>query len=694
VTIASSEIGRREVRVAPWVAVLALAGLAMAVYVVDADETPLGGVVYIGFGAVAVAAMAGAIALRRPVPSTPWWLMTAGIAAFVVGDVIYYALDHESSTVTVAGVVPMALLIAGFMVGSHVPDAGVDVDAALDSLMVSIAAFACVWLLVIGPADVFAGASSWTLVVNSLISPVLGVTLLSVVLRSVYRMRTAARAPRALLVSGALVIFICLVGILAVIANSTAPRVGLKGIDDLGLTVALGGFLVAYGLFSAAALHPRMPEVYTPQPSRRFAVAGRRRLLPVFAAPLVPPLVAVIMHLAGEPLPFWPLVVSSIFIFVIAFYRLSEIIGELSDVARTEAKLREFSEGLLATHGREEALAVARDTVRSSIGAELELRPRGSPGPDALVVPLELDTEPLELALKGERAASENAGILLDVIATGLSAKLAREAALEHEQALEALRRDHERLVQVDAMKQAFTSMVSHELRTPLTSIIGYLDLLREGKGGELTGRQGQWLEVIGRNATRLHKLVDDILTVGRADSGRLNVAHEQVDIALVVAQAVESATPVAEEKGLTLDADTEDGLPDVTGDRRLIAQVLDNLMSNALKFTPDGGSVRVRARREGDDVAVDVRDTGPGIPEDEVPKLFERFFRASTASEVPGTGLGLSISKAIAEAHGGSISVESELGVGSAFRFTLPITPLQPADEESGVRGSAHEPA
>ena len=240
--------------------------------------------------------------------------------------------------------------------------------------------------------------------------------------------------------------------------------------------------------------------------------------------------------------------------------------------------------------------------------------------------------------------------VLLDVVATGLSAKLAREAALERERALEALRRDHERLVEVDAMKQAFTSMVSHELRTPLTSIIGYLDLLREGKGGELTGRQGQWLEVIGRNATRLHKLVDDTLTVGRADSGRLDVAHERVEIALVVAQAVESATPVADEKGLALEADTEDGLPEVRGDRRLIAQLLDNLMSNALKFTPEGGSVRLRARREGEVVAVEVRDTGPGIPEDELPKLFERFFRASTASEVPGTGLGL-YSKAIAEA-------------------------------------------
>jgi signal transduction histidine kinase len=243
-------------------------------------------------------------------------------------------------------------------------------------------------------------------------------------------------------------------------------------------------------------------------------------------------------------------------------------------------------------------------------------------------------------------------------------------------------------------MKQTFTSMVSHELRTPLTSIIGYLDLLREGKGGELTERQEHWLEVISRNAARLQKLVDDILMVGRADSGRLNVAHEQVDIALVVAEAVESASPVAEEKGLALDAHAEDRLPEITGDRRLIAQLLDNLMSNALKYTPKGGSVRLRAWRDGEAVSVEVRDTGRGIPEDEVPKLFERFFRASTAGEVQGTGLGLAISKAIAEAHGGSISVESELGGGSTFRFTLPIAPPQVTEKEPAVRGSAHERA
>jgi signal transduction histidine kinase len=697
VTILSSEIGRREVRAGQraWVAALALAVLATVVYLFDTDETTFGEFVYVGLGVVAVAAMAGAIALRRPVPGTPWWLMTAGIAAFVVGDVIYFARGEESSTVAVAGIVPVALLIAGFIIGSHVRDAGIDVDAALDSLMVSIAAFGCVWLLVIAPADVFADGWSWTLVVNSLVSPVLGVTLLSVVLRSVYRSRSAAPGPRALLVSGALMIFICDIGILAVIANTTAARAGLEDVDDFGLTVALGGFLVAYGLFCAAALHPRMPEVYGPQAPRRVPVAGQRRLISVFAVTLVLPLVAVILHLAGEPLPFWPLVVSSIVILVIAFFRLSEIIGELSDMARTEAKLREFSEKLLATHGREDALAVARGTARSTIHAELELRPRGSSGPDVLAVPLDLDGEqPLELALSGELAASDRARILLDVIATGLSAELEREAALERQQALEALRRDHERLVQVQAMKQTFTSMVSHELRTPLTSIIGYLDLLREGKGGELTERQDHWLEVISRNAARLQKLVDDILMVGRADSGRLNVAHEQVDIARVVAEAVESASPVAEEKGLALEAHTEDGLPEITGDRRLIAQLLDNLMSNALKYTPKGGSVRLRAWRDGEAVSVEVRDTGRGIPEDEVPKLFERFFRASTAGEVQGTGLGLAISKAIAEAHGGSISVESELGEGSSFRFTLPISPPQVTEKEPAVRGSAHERA
>jgi hypothetical protein len=200
VTILSSEIGRREVPAErAWVTPLALAVLATVVYLFDTDETTFGEFAYVGLGAVAVGAMALAIALRQPVPGTPWWLMTAGIAAFVVGDVIYFARGEESSTVAVAGIVPVALLIAGFVMGSHVRDAGIDVDAALDSLMVSIAAFACVWLLVIAPADVFAGGSSWTLVVNSLISPVLGVTLLSVVLRSVYRMRTAARAPMALL---------------------------------------------------------------------------------------------------------------------------------------------------------------------------------------------------------------------------------------------------------------------------------------------------------------------------------------------------------------------------------------------------------------------------------------------------------------------------------------------------------------
>ena len=125
------------------------------------------------------------------------------------------------------------------------------------------------------------------------------------------------------------------------------------------------------------------------------------------------------------------------------------------------------------------------------------------------------------------------------------------------------------------------------------------------------------------------------------------------------------------------------DGAPtEVEGDRRLLAQLLDNLVSNAVKFTPEGGSVTIRACGDGSTAVVEVADTGAGIPPDEVPQVFDRFFRASTAADVPGTGLGLAIVKAIVEAHGGSIGVESELGVGSTFRFVLPHSPPLHAEE------------
>jgi signal transduction histidine kinase len=252
---------------------------------------------------------------------------------------------------------------------------------------------------------------------------------------------------------------------------------------------------------------------------------------------------------------------------------------------------------------------------------------------------------------------------------------LLRRAALRDEAAAEALRAQNARLMQLNEIKQSFVSMVSHELRTPLTSIVGYLEFLREGEGGELTAEQTDYVSVIERNADRLQQLVDDILQLGRADEGRIKLTIEPVDVASLVRRAAESAGPIAERKGLMLAAEVTPEEPDLAGDRRLLAQALDNLVSNAVKFTPGGGTVTIRARPTGEGVELEVQDSGVGIPADELPHLFERFFRASTAV-ASGTGLGLSIARSIVDLHGGTITVDSTVGVGSTFRMRLPLAP------------------
>ena len=228
------------------------------------------------------------------------------------------------------------------------------------------------------------------------------------------------------------------------------------------------------------------------------------------------------------------------------------------------------------------------------------------------------------------------------------------------------------RFREVEELKQQFVSTVSHELRTPLTSIKGYLEALIEDEAGPLNEEQREYAEVSYRNAKRLEMLVGDLLTVSRLDSGRLNMNVERIEIGLVLGQLEEEFRPIAEDKGLALSFATEDGLA-VDGDRLRTVQVLSNLISNAIKFSPSGRDVRVRAHRSGEQVIVEVTDQGVGIPAAELPRLTERFFRASTARDVQGTGLGLSISKEIVERQGGRLEIESEEGTGSTFRVALP---------------------
>jgi PAS domain S-box-containing protein len=254
----------------------------------------------------------------------------------------------------------------------------------------------------------------------------------------------------------------------------------------------------------------------------------------------------------------------------------------------------------------------------------------------------------------------------------------------ERERLLHELEDQNERLRELDRLKDEFVALVSHELRTPLTSIRGYLELVLEGEAGDLTDDQRQFLGVVERNAHRLLALVGDLLFLAQIEAGRLSLEVGAVDLSAIAAESVETARPIAEEKGITLTLATGP-LALVAGDRARLAQLLDNLISNGVKFTPAGGRVDVRVRGQRGQALVEVRDTGMGIPSDEQVHLFERFFRTAQATEqaIPGTGLGLAISKAIVHGHGGQITVASAEGSGTTFRVSIPIRQSQPEDLE-----------
>jgi PAS domain S-box-containing protein len=256
-------------------------------------------------------------------------------------------------------------------------------------------------------------------------------------------------------------------------------------------------------------------------------------------------------------------------------------------------------------------------------------------------------------------------GLMTDITAR-------RELTTERDALLAQLREQNEQLLDVDRIKDELLAMVSHELRTPLTSILGYLDLVCEDGG--LNEQQTEFLQVIDHNARRLLTLVSDLLFVAHAQAGPVVLDKRVVALGDVVAQSVVAARPAAASRGveLTLHADVD---ADVLGDAHRLGQVVDNLLSNAVKFTPAGGSIDVRLVRDGARVAIEVADTGIGMSAADQRALFVRFFRTEIARKraIHGTGLGLSIVKAIVEAHGGDVVVESAEGEGTTFRVLLP---------------------
>lgn len=261
----------------------------------------------------------------------------------------------------------------------------------------------------------------------------------------------------------------------------------------------------------------------------------------------------------------------------------------------------------------------------------------------------------------------------------------ALQDAAERRDLEEQLRRQNFELEQknhamqeANRLKSEFVSMVSHEMRTPLTSIQGYVYLLLEGASGELLEEQRRFLTIVHENSGRLLTLITDLLDLSQMEAGRLELHLESVDLSGVIRDVLDSLSPLIAAKSQVIQVDLPDDLATVCADRDRVIQIVTNLVSNAHKYTPDGGHIWISARVTDDDVQVAVRDDGLGLSEEEQAQLFSRFFRARSAvvQRASGTGLGLAITQQLITLQGGQIQVVSAPGQGSTFSFTLPVAP------------------
>jgi signal transduction histidine kinase len=242
------------------------------------------------------------------------------------------------------------------------------------------------------------------------------------------------------------------------------------------------------------------------------------------------------------------------------------------------------------------------------------------------------------------------------------------------------LSRLYRELEEASRHKSEFLANVSHELRTPLNAVIGFAQLLRERLVGELNETQEQYLDDILESAYHLLALINDILDLSKIESGKLDLEIAPFSLVDALDRGVTMLRDRAEKSGVQLVLDTDPEADAVEGDERRILQVIFNLVSNAVKFTPSGGTVDVRSARRSDEVLVSVADTGPGIAPDDQERIFEEFEQTSIgASHDEGTGLGLPLSRRLIELHQGRLWVESEPGRGATFTFVLPAAGQRP---------------
>ena len=288
------------------------------------------------------------------------------------------------------------------------------------------------------------------------------------------------------------------------------------------------------------------------------------------------------------------------------------------------------------------------------------------------------------------RRSADDAVLGWIVVGEDVTEKRRTERALQD--ALERERQAVQRLEDLDAVKTAFVQSVSHELRTPMTSVLGYTDMLMEERAGDLNDRQRRMLTSVARNGRRLLTLIEDLLLLSRVEQRSPTAVTERLDLRTSVQRGCEAVAPQAESASVRLATGLGPGPTPVIGDPDQLERLTVNLVGNAVKFSPAGSTVEVSVATRDGEAVLTVSDRGMGVPEDEVARLFERFFRSSNAqrAEVQGSGLGLAIVKEVVDHHDGQVEVESEEGVGTTVRVRLPLqapTPTGPRAHPDSTR-------
>jgi signal transduction histidine kinase len=636
--------------------------------------------IYVGAEAAAAAGIVYGVRRYRPDAELAWLLLAAGVGAFAVGDLIWgiYVNEGKSPLPSLADPFYLSgyvLLAGGFLIAARRRFAERDPGAFLDAFILTASVAIVVWVYMIEPLRASSDASTFATVV-SVAYPLADLMLLGVVARFLVGDAWRLRVFRTLALAFALI----LAGDMA----TTLDDIGHPTISNhLANTMVLGGVL----LFGVAALDPGMREL-TARVYSSGKMPGLTRLGLIAAATLLPSAIRITQAIRQKPMYLPATVVATVLIFVAALLRWSGILTDLKRNIGRESRLRRYASELLETDTRPELEALAERAAQDLVPAgRVELLHSGAPGPDdprRVSAEIAVDGEAVgTLVVSASSAEIMRVREAVPAVANQLALALERERLLETEHRnAQQLAEQNEKLLELDKLKDQFVSTVSHELRTPLTSMMGYLEVTLEGEAGELNDDQKQFLEIVNRNCLRLNRLIDDILFMSRVDSGRLSLDPSWISLAEIAAASVETARFAAEKKQITLVFEGQDGLPTMWGDPIRLTQMIDNLMTNAIKFTPDGGKVTVSVGLRAETLHVEVADSGVGIPEDEVGRLFERFFRASTGTNAPGTGLGLSIVQSIAQVHGGTVNVTSTLGVGTTFHIDLPLPGIPGAPE------------